>query len=158
VIKSTPASILNHSPQICGTVPVPAVAMVIFARIGFGICVTFDPILKEMLWAAIELLTADKGTIQLFDASRKILTIAAHQGFDHPFLSFFKEVSAEDASVCGQALRRGSVSSSRMLRQTKPMLRPAPLLARQATALCNPPRWSGRTENHWGYCFRDRFP
>jgi PAS domain S-box-containing protein len=63
--------------------------------------------LKEMLRAAIELLTADKGTIQLFDASRKILTIAAHQGFDHPFLSFFKEVSAEDASVCGQALRRG---------------------------------------------------
>ena len=61
--------------------------------------------LKEMLRAAIELLTADKGTIQLFDPSRKVLTIAAHQGFGQPFLNVFKEVSAEDTSVCGQALR-----------------------------------------------------
>jgi PAS domain S-box-containing protein len=63
--------------------------------------------LKEMLRAATDLLTADKGTIQLFDASRKILTIAAHQGFEQAFLNFFKEVSAEDASVCGRALRGG---------------------------------------------------
>jgi PAS domain S-box-containing protein len=63
--------------------------------------------LKEMLRAATDLLTADKGTIQLFDASRNILTIAAHQGFERAFLNFFKEVSAEDASVCGQALRGG---------------------------------------------------
>ncbi len=63
--------------------------------------------LQEMLRTAIELLAADKGTIQLFDASRKILTIAAHQGFEQPFLNFFKEISAEDAAVCGRALRGG---------------------------------------------------
>jgi PAS domain S-box-containing protein len=63
--------------------------------------------LKEMLRAAIELLTADQGTIQLFDASRKILTIAAHQRFEQPFLNFFKQVSAEDASVCCRALGGG---------------------------------------------------
>jgi PAS domain S-box-containing protein len=63
--------------------------------------------LQEMLRTAIELLAADKGTIQLFDASRKILTIAAHQGFEQPFLNFFREVSAEDAGVCGRALRGG---------------------------------------------------
>jgi PAS domain S-box-containing protein len=63
--------------------------------------------LKEMLRAAIELLKADKGTIQLFDASRKILVIAAHQGFEQPFLDFFKEVSADNGSACGRALRWG---------------------------------------------------
>jgi PAS domain S-box-containing protein len=63
--------------------------------------------LKEMLRTAIELLRADKGTIQLFDPTRKILTVAAYQGFEQPFLDFFKEVSAEDNTVSGRALRWG---------------------------------------------------
>jgi PAS domain S-box-containing protein len=61
--------------------------------------------LNEMLQAAIEFLGAHKGNIQLFDAARRVLVIAAHQGFEQPFLDFFKEVSAEDNAACGQALR-----------------------------------------------------
>jgi PAS domain S-box-containing protein len=63
--------------------------------------------LKEVLRAAIELLKADKGVIRLFDATRKTLVIAAHHGFEQPFLDLFKEVSAEYDTCCGRATRSG---------------------------------------------------
>ena len=63
--------------------------------------------LNEILGVAIELLGADKGNVQLFDPARKVLVIAAHQGFEQPFLDFFKEVSAEFDTSCGRALRAG---------------------------------------------------
>jgi PAS domain S-box-containing protein len=63
--------------------------------------------LDEILRASIELLGADKGNVQLFDARRGILTIEAHRGFEQPFLDFFQEVSTEDDSACGRALRSG---------------------------------------------------
>jgi PAS domain S-box-containing protein len=66
--------------------------------------------LNEILRVAIELLGADKGHIQLFDATRKVLVIAAHQGFEQPFLDFFEEVSAESETACGRALRSGQRS------------------------------------------------
>jgi PAS domain S-box-containing protein len=66
--------------------------------------------LQETLRVAIELLGADKGHIQLFEAARKVLVIAAHQGFEQPFLDFFKEVSAESETACGRALRSGQRS------------------------------------------------
>jgi PAS domain S-box-containing protein len=49
---------------------------------------------------------ADKGTVQVMDP-RGVLTIAAQEGFDQPFLEFFKEVSPEDKCACGRALREG---------------------------------------------------
>jgi PAS domain S-box-containing protein len=63
--------------------------------------------LNEILRVALELLGADKGNIQLFDAAREVLVIAAHQGLEEPFLDFFKEVSAEFDTSCGRALRAG---------------------------------------------------
>src|SRR5215469_2165818 len=63
--------------------------------------------LNEMLAAVMELLSADKGNIQLLDRERQILTIVAHNGFQPDFLHFFREVSAEDDSACGRALRHG---------------------------------------------------
>src|SRR5258707_15707441 len=63
--------------------------------------------LNEILGVAIELLGADKGNVQLFDTTRKVLVFAAHQGFEQPFLDFFKEVSAEFETCCGRALRSG---------------------------------------------------
>jgi PAS domain S-box-containing protein len=63
--------------------------------------------LNEILGVALELLGADKGNVQLFDAARKVLVIAAHRGFEQPFLDFFKEVSAEFDTSCGRALRAG---------------------------------------------------
>jgi PAS domain S-box-containing protein len=63
--------------------------------------------LVEILRAAIELLEADKGIVQLFDATRKTLIIAAHHGFEQPYLDFFREVSVEDDTGSCRALRSG---------------------------------------------------
>ena len=63
--------------------------------------------LDEILTATIELLSADMGNIQLLDLQRKVLVIAAQRGFGQEFLDFFREVSGEDESACGKALRSG---------------------------------------------------
>lgn len=63
--------------------------------------------LEEILAAAIELLRADMGNVQLIDGLNGKLTIAAQRGFGSRFLEFFREVSIEDSSVCGRALRSG---------------------------------------------------
>jgi PAS domain S-box-containing protein len=63
--------------------------------------------LDDILTGAIELLGADMGNIQVKDATRGVLKIAAHRGFNSDFLDLFKEVSADGASACGRALRSG---------------------------------------------------
>jgi PAS domain S-box-containing protein len=64
--------------------------------------------LHEMLAATMQLLGAAKGNVQLLDRPRNVLVIAAQRGFAPPFLDFFREVSAEDDSACGRALRAGA--------------------------------------------------
>src|SRR5689334_23328832 len=59
--------------------------------------------LEEMLAATIGLLGAHMGNVQILDAGRGVLTIAAQRGFEQDFLDFFREVSAEDNSACGRA-------------------------------------------------------
>jgi PAS domain S-box-containing protein len=59
-----------------------------------------------ILRGSIHMMGADKGNVQIIDA-RGVLTIAAQEGFDRPFLECFKEVSVADNSVCGRALRAG---------------------------------------------------
>jgi PAS domain S-box-containing protein len=63
--------------------------------------------LDEMLAGTIELLGADFGNIQILDAQRRVLLIEAQRGFQKEFLDFFREVSADDGSCCGRALRTG---------------------------------------------------
>lgn len=63
--------------------------------------------LEEILAASIDLLGADKGNVQLLDGERRVLQIAVQRGFAQDFLDFFREVSAEDDSACGRALRFG---------------------------------------------------
>ena len=63
--------------------------------------------LDEMLSAAIELLGADKGDIQLLDTSQGVLKIAAQRGFSPAFLERFRELPAEADTSCGRALRSG---------------------------------------------------
>jgi PAS domain S-box-containing protein len=63
--------------------------------------------LDEMLTATIDLLGADFGNIQILDTQRNVLLIEAQRGFQDEFLNFFREVSAEDGSCCGRALRSG---------------------------------------------------
>lgn len=63
--------------------------------------------LDEMLGAVIELLAGDKGNVQLLDGDRSKLTIAVQRGFNKEFLDYFREVTTEDDSACGRALRTG---------------------------------------------------
>ena len=63
--------------------------------------------LEEMLSASIELLAADKGTIQILDPTSGTFGIAVQRGFEQPFLDFFRKVSVKDDSAYGRALRSG---------------------------------------------------
>ncbi len=59
-----------------------------------------------MLDAAIELVGADKGNVQLLGTDG-VLRIEAQRGFGREFLEYFKEVAIDDESACGRALRLG---------------------------------------------------
>ncbi|HEU5048489.1 MAG TPA: ATP-binding protein [Rickettsiales bacterium] len=61
--------------------------------------------LDALLGSTIELLDADFGSIQLLDAQRQVLIIAAHHGFRKDFLDRFHEVHIEAESACATALR-----------------------------------------------------
>jgi PAS domain S-box-containing protein len=105
--------------------------------------------LDEMLTATIELVGADLGNVQLLDAERGILTIAAQNGFKQDFLDFFREVSAVDDSACGRALRTGEriaiedVENDALFAPLRPIARAAgfsavvstPLITRDGTPL-----------------------
>ncbi|THU39544.1 PAS domain S-box protein [Niastella caeni] len=61
--------------------------------------------LDEMLTATIKLMNTDKGNIQLLNPEKQVLIIAAQKGFSQEFLAYFKEVSVNDDSACGRALK-----------------------------------------------------
>ena len=61
---------------------------------------------QEIVDAAIAITKADKGNIQLLDYSTGKLKIAAHRGFDLPFLKFFEFVDVGEAAACGTAMKR----------------------------------------------------
>jgi PAS domain S-box-containing protein len=61
--------------------------------------------LDEMLRTVIELMGADKGHVQLLNATGDVLSIVSHQGFEQEFLDYFRRVSADNDSACGRALR-----------------------------------------------------
>jgi len=59
---------------------------------------------EEVLTAAIELLGADKGDLQLANDAGH-LEIVVQRGFSQQFLNFFASVGRDDISCCGRALR-----------------------------------------------------
>jgi PAS domain S-box-containing protein len=63
----------------------------------------FPQLLNEILDAAIDISHTDMGNIQLLDGQG--LKIAAHRGFEEPFLHFFGLVR-DDESACGAALSK----------------------------------------------------
>ncbi len=63
-----------------------------------------ESLLQEIMNAAVDLLAADFGTLQLLDG--ETLRIAAHAGHEQPFLDFFAHAGTRD-SVCGEALKNG---------------------------------------------------
>jgi len=64
----------------------------------------FKACLGAVLKTAIEICGASKGNVQLFDPDVNALTIVAQEGFEQPFLDFFKYVH-DDASACAAAMR-----------------------------------------------------
>ncbi len=59
-----------------------------------------DPMLDNVIRAAVEITTAETGIIQRCDDAG-VLTIASQTGFDRPFLDFFAHVDAHTDSACG---------------------------------------------------------
>jgi PAS domain S-box-containing protein len=66
---------------------------------------TLNEGLNQILAGVIELLGAEKGTVQMLDANGSTLSIVAQCGFGQDFLEFFREVSVDDDCGCGRALR-----------------------------------------------------
>jgi PAS domain S-box-containing protein len=63
--------------------------------------------LDEILAAVIDLLGAEKGSIQLLDAEGSKLSTVAQRGFEPDFLEYFREVSTAEDSAYSRALRSG---------------------------------------------------
>jgi PAS domain S-box-containing protein len=63
--------------------------------------------LQEMLSASLELLGTDMGHVRLRDASRDVLLIAAHRGFDQKYIDAFHESPVGETSASARALRTG---------------------------------------------------
>jgi PAS domain S-box-containing protein len=63
--------------------------------------------LEEILQSSIRLMRADFGNVQLYDADRKVLWLAALHGFSGPFVETFRVVAADDDTACGRAIRGG---------------------------------------------------
>ncbi len=64
--------------------------------------------LEEILQSSIRLMRADFGNVQLYDADRKVLWLAALHGFSEPFVETFRVVDADDDTACGRAIRSGT--------------------------------------------------
>jgi two-component system CheB/CheR fusion protein len=64
--------------------------------------------LQEVLDAALAMLGADMGNVQLLNPATGSLEIAAQRGFQKDFLEFFRDVSADDNSACARSLRTGN--------------------------------------------------
>jgi len=65
---------------------------------------TFEAAVAETLEAAIRVVGAHRGNIQLPEGDR--LLIAENRGFTKPFLDTFREVCTADGSACGRSFRQ----------------------------------------------------
>jgi PAS domain S-box-containing protein len=102
--------------------------------------VGLQSLLQEVMDAAVAIMEADRGTLQLLEGDS--LRIVAHHGHRQPFLEFF--ASAENrASVCGEAMLWGErvvvedIENSALFAGTPslPVLREAGVRAVQSTPL-----------------------
>jgi PAS domain S-box-containing protein len=70
-------------------------------------CNDLQTALEEVLDAAIALLEADMGNVQLFDPGTRELQIVAHRGFPEDFLEHLRSVGADQGAVCARAAQHG---------------------------------------------------
>ena len=97
--------------------------------------------LEEMLAATIDMLGADMGTLQLLDDTRGVLHIVAQRGFTPDVLDGLHDISAQDDSTGGRALRMGErlvvedIETDALCAPMRPMIRAAGYRAVQSTPL-----------------------
>jgi PAS domain S-box-containing protein len=70
-------------------------------------CNDLQTALEEVLDAAIALLGAEMGNVQLFDPQTRKLRIVAHRGFREDFLEHFRGVAADPGAVRVRAAQEG---------------------------------------------------
>src|SRR3984893_1929161 len=70
-------------------------------------CNDLQTALEEVLDAAIALLEADMGNVQLLDPQSRELQIVAHRGFREDFLEHFRSAGADPSAVCARAAHLG---------------------------------------------------
>jgi signal transduction histidine kinase len=63
--------------------------------------------LSDILNAAIDLLRADMGNVQLYDPESHTLEIVAQQGFPQDFLDYFRRVGLHDGTACSRSVQSG---------------------------------------------------
>ena len=63
--------------------------------------------LNEVLDAAITLVGADMGSVQLLNPQSGMLEIVAHRGLGPEFLEHFRCVSRDERTACGRAMKNG---------------------------------------------------
>lgn len=63
----------------------------------------FSQCLNAILQAAIKIMGADKGSLQLMDPISGALRIAAHDGFDESFLNYYEQSQIDNAIAMGVA-------------------------------------------------------
>ena len=108
-----------------------------------------------VLDAAIELLGADFGDIQLYDSHSGKLRIAAQRGFDKAFLDHFAEVDASEGSACGIALASrqqvliGDVEREQSFRPSLEWAKAAGFRAVQSTPLITHGEFVGMLSTHF---------
>jgi PAS domain S-box-containing protein len=66
-----------------------------------------DSLYKRVLDAAINLMSADMGSLQRFDPEQRELRLLAWRGFHPDSAAFWEHVHSESASTCGAALSLG---------------------------------------------------
>lgn len=71
---------------------------------------SFMTVLEHYLEKAIRFHGADCGNIQLYDPRAGMIQLLAHRGFQRSFVDYFKYVSPDDGTVCGNAMRHRAVS------------------------------------------------
>ncbi len=100
--------------------------------------------LDEMLPAAIELVGADKGNIQLLDPDTNVLRIVAQHGFEQNFLHHFREVSLDDCSACARAWHENArlivedIEQDEAFAPLRPVMRAAGVRSVISTPLVSP--------------------
>ncbi len=62
--------------------------------------------LEQILQGVIDLLGANKGSVELLDTERTVLTMAAQRGFDEDYRDLLREMTAAHQSAAAQALRK----------------------------------------------------